>query len=110
MLDILRGLFPLVVLLFAMAVLSLLVGLVLHASGYFVFGHTLVAMSGFCGKWLVRNCPYEVGDKCPCWNCPKVSDKADPCEVFQAFSAAVRAKRIDRKAAKMAHKRSQERR
>lgn len=108
MMDILRALFPLVLLFLALDVLSLLLGLVLHASGYFIAGHTLVAMSGMCGKWLVRTCPYEVGDKCPCWNCPRVSDRKDPCPVFQAQSAAARQKRAEKKAARMALKRPQE--
>ena len=110
MLDILNTVFPFVLCIICCAVLCLLLGLVLHASGYFIVGHTLVAMSGFCGKWVVRNCPYEIGDKCPCWNCPKVSDKKHPCLVFQAYAAANRMKRAERKTGRMARKRPQEQR
>lgn len=108
MFDILRALFPVVLVVLAFSVLWLLLGLVLHASGYFIAGRYLVAMSGLCGKWLVRTCPYEVGDKCPLWNCPRATDRKDPCPVVEAQCAAARQKRAERKAARMALKRPQE--
>lgn len=104
MIEVIRSLFPVVLLFVAFDVIMLLLGLVLHASGYYIKGHLLVAMSGMCGKWLVRNCPYEVGDKCPCWNCPRATDRKEPCPVFQAQCAAGRKKRAEKKAARMALK------
>lgn len=108
MFDVIRSLFPFFLVLMAYSVLLLLLGLVLHASGYFIVGRYLVAMSGLCGKWLVRTCPYEVGDFCPLWNCPRATDRKDPCPVVQAQVAAGRKKRAEKKAARMALKRPQE--
>lgn len=85
-------------------VVCLLLGLVLHACGFYLIGHKLVAMSGFCGGWVARNCPYQMGDKCECWTCPKAADKDDGCLIIHAHWAACRAKRAKRKAARKARK------
>ena len=81
--DFLAALFPVALAFFSANVICLIVGLLLHANGQFIRGHKLVAMSGFCKKWVVRNCPYELGDKCPCWNCPRATDRKNPCDVFK---------------------------
>lgn len=106
--DFLVALFPVAVCFLVLTVTLLIVGLLLHANGFFIKGHYLVAMSGFCGKWLIRNCPYEVGDRCPCWNCPRATDRKDPCPVLQAQFAANRQRIAERKAARMARRKPQD--
>ena len=106
--DFLVALFPVALAFLAANVICLIGGLLLHANGQFIRGHELVAMSGFCKKWVVRNCPYELGDKCPCWNCPRATDREDPCPVLQAQFAANRRKRAERKSARMARMKPQD--
>ena len=105
MLGLIRFLFPVFLVFLVCNIFSLFLGLLLHAYGHFLLGHKMVAVSGFCGKWLVRNCPYQMGDKCPCWTCPRAFDKRDPCPIYQAQVAAQKANRAERKAVRMAQKR-----
>lgn len=102
--TIFQVLFRLAIIFLILDVVCLLLGLVLHAYGFYVTGHKLVAMSGLCGGWLVRNCPYQMGDKCKCWTCPKAADKDDGCLIIHAHWAATHAERAKRKAARMARK------